>query len=372
MKAVAVFPDQKKIDLIDQPEPEIKTPTGVKVQVLEVGICGTDREIAAFEYGTPPSGRDHLVIGHESLSRVIQVGPDVSTLKKGDLVVLIVRRPCSHPECIACRSGRPDFCYTGDYQERGIKGLSGYMTEFVVDEETFIVPVPSDLRDVGVLTEPLTIAEKAIEQVRQVQQRLPWGWPDKTETGQPGQYRHQAVVLGVGPVGLLGAMALAANGFQIHAYSRESRDDPKAQIVTSIGGTYTNSQEVSLKEFAGKIGNIDLVYEATGAAQVSFDMLQYLGINAVFIFTGVPGRKGTFQFDGNAIMRDMVLKNQILFGTVNAPRKAFEDAVKDLAVFQKRWPGALRSIITGKYPMGRYQDLLSGKVPGIKNVVTIA
>ena len=186
------------------------------MRVLDVGVCGTDREIISFQYGTPPEGSDYLIIGHESLSEVVETGPQVSKVKAGDLVIMTVRRPCQHPDCVACREGRQDFCYTGDYTERGIKQRHGYMTELVVEEERYLNPVPRELRDVAVLVEPLTIAEKSLEQLSTVQRRLPWDRP-----------RHCAVVLGAGPVGILGAMALQVEGFEVSVYSRSANHEEK-------------------------------------------------------------------------------------------------------------------------------------------------
>ncbi len=133
MRAVAVFPDKKQISLVDHPEPSLTSPTEVKLRILDVGICGTDREIAAFEYGFAPAGSDYLVLGHESLGEVVEIGKDVTSVKPGDLAVLSVRRPC--PEfCPACAAGRQDFCYTGHFKERGINQLHGYLTSHVVEE----------------------------------------------------------------------------------------------------------------------------------------------------------------------------------------------------------------------------------------------
>jgi len=162
MKAVAVVPGKRQVELIEQEPPRLAAPTQVRLRMLEVGVCGTDREICAFQYGTPPAGSEHLVIGHESLGQVVEVGPAVTRLKQGDLVVTMVRRPCAHAECVACRAGRQDFCFTGDFSERGIKNLHGFMTETVVDEERYMHLVPAALREMAVLVEPLTIAEKAI------------------------------------------------------------------------------------------------------------------------------------------------------------------------------------------------------------------
>src|SRR2546426_818964 len=131
MKAVAVFPDKREVRLIEQEPPRLEAPTQVKLRMLEVGVCGTDREICAFQYGTPTAGAEHLVIGHESLGQVMEVGSGVTRLARRDLVITMVRRPCGHAECVACRAGRQDFCFTGDFPERGIKNLHGFMTEQV-------------------------------------------------------------------------------------------------------------------------------------------------------------------------------------------------------------------------------------------------
>lgn len=171
MKAIAVAPKRREIGLIDHPEPKISSPAGVKLRVLEAGVCGTDKEICAFEYGTPPAGSDQLIIGHESLGEVVEVGPEVTRVKVGDLVVPMVRRPCPHDDWMACRFDRQDFCFTGDFKERGIKEQHGFMAQFVVDDEKYMNPVPPELRSVAVLVEPLTIAEKALTQVWEVQER---------------------------------------------------------------------------------------------------------------------------------------------------------------------------------------------------------
>ncbi|HZG53295.1 MAG TPA: alcohol dehydrogenase catalytic domain-containing protein, partial [Pyrinomonadaceae bacterium] len=233
MKAVAVFPEAKEIKLVEHEEPRLSSPTEVKLRVLEVGICGTDKEICAFEYGTPPPRSPYLVLGHESLSEVVETGDGVTRLKPGDLVVASVRRPCPHETCVACRMGRQDFCVTGDFTERGIKERHGYLTEFVVDDERYMNALPAHLREIGVLVEPLTIAEKALIEVWQVQKRLPWwfapgeaqppngsGAAAASAGGREWLY-HRAVVLGAGPVGLLGAMALVVAGFDTYVYSRE-------------------------------------------------------------------------------------------------------------------------------------------------------
>jgi threonine dehydrogenase-like Zn-dependent dehydrogenase len=367
VRAVAAFPADRTMRVVDHPEPRLERDTDVLLEMLDVGLCGTDREIARFEYGSPPAGSPYLVIGHESLARVREVGPAVTRVKPGDLVVTMVRRPCHHPECRACSVGRQDFCFTGDFTERGIKGRHGFMAERVVDDERFMHVVPPHLRDVGVLVEPLTIAEKALIQLYDIRARLPW-----TAAGAPAGADHgqRAVVLGAGPVGLLGAMALLVRGFETWVYSLEPEGGPKARWAESAGARYLSAATTPLPALAARVGNIDLVYEATGAAGLAFRALAAIGVNGVFVFTGVPGRKGPIELDAEPIMRDLVLENQLVFGTVNAGPDAFEAAVDDLARFRARWPAPLRALVTGRFPPEAVPDLLGRPPSGIKTVVS--
>jgi threonine dehydrogenase-like Zn-dependent dehydrogenase len=297
----------------------------------------------------------------------VDVGPSVSRVRRGDLVVPTVRRPCPHERCVACRQGRQDFCYTGDFTERGIKQRHGFMTELVVDDESFMNVIPAEIRDVAVLVEPLTIAEKALAQVRQVQRRLPWGCAGSRSSD--GARCHRAVVLGAGPVGLLGAMALAVEGFEVTVFSREPAGGPKAALVESLGATYVSGATDSVEMLAAKVGNIDLVYEAVGASALAFEVIEVLGVNGVFVFTGVPGRRQPVTLDTDLLMRNLVLKNQVVFGSVNAGRDAFEAAIRDLGKFVERWPEATRSLVTGRHPVDAHAELLAGKIAGIKNVI---
>lgn len=364
MKALAVFPSSGEVRIIDQPEPMIGGPTDVKLRVLEAGICGTDREIASGHYGTPPADFPYLIIGHEALGEVLEVGSGVTGLAPGDLAVLTVRRPCSHDLCGPCRKGRQDFCITGDFTERGIKGVHGYMTEFVVDEERYMVKVPKALREVGVLLEPLTVAEKAAEQVRVLTQRLPGDLKN-----DPSQLN--AVVLGAGPIGLLGAMKLVNAGFITWVYSRGKADSPNVKIVSAIGARFISSGEHPPADLAKIIGNITLVYEATGVAKISFDVLNVLGVNGVYIFTGVPGVRAPIEIDAERIMRNLVLNNQVLCGTVNAGRASFEEGVKDLGAFMNQFPASVHALITARMSLDDARDAVLSK-GGIKSIITVA
>jgi threonine dehydrogenase-like Zn-dependent dehydrogenase len=368
MQAVGAIPKKKEVAIIDHPKPVLSSDNEVIVKSIDVGICGTDREICTFVYGDPPKDSDYLVLGHECLGIVQEVGSAVENFLPGDLVVPSVRRPCTHNHCAPCKDDMQDFCSTGDFVERGIKMRHGYMTEYWAEEEKYLNYVPVNLKDVAVLVEPLTIVEKAMAQVWPTQCRLPWA-KDKDAKGRPNGKGLNAVVLGAGPVGILGAMKLKAEGFNTFVYSRSKAPNPKAELVESFGVPYISAQETSVEELAERVGNIDLVYEAVGVASISYKVLSILGLNGIYVFTGIPAPKPAIEVDADLIMRNLVLKNQVVIGTVNADQGAFISAIKDLGIFMERWPEALKRIITSRFGAQDSRSLLLDKATGIKNVI---
>jgi threonine dehydrogenase-like Zn-dependent dehydrogenase len=367
MRAVGVVPSRKEVRMIEHPAPAITQSNQVKIRTLDVGICGTDREICTFVYGAPPSGSDYLVLGHEALGQVLEVGSSVSRFKVGDYVVPSVRRPCPAPSCVPCRESRQDFCSTWTFTERGINQYHGYMTECFVDEDRYLTYVPSELRDIAVLVEPLTVAEKGLAQVWKTQQRLPW---NKAATHEPRGTGLNAVVLGAGPVGILGAMALVVNGFKTYVYSRSKKPNSKADLVESFGAEYISSEQMSVDDLAKHVGSIDLIYEAVGVPGITFDVMRVLGINGVYVMTGIPAPKAPISVAASEIMRNIVLKNQAIVGTVNADGDAFASAIRDLGTFNQRWPKAVRQLISSRNKLENFQELLVGKATGIKNVIS--
>ena len=359
MRALAVFPARRELRIIDVPAPTLKNDREVLVRVREVGICGTDREIASFHYGFTAPGSDALVLGHEALGEVIEVGAAVRTLKPGDLVAITVRRPCLEESCPACRAERQDFCVTGRFRERGIREADGFMTELIVDEERYLVRVPPMLADVGVLIEPLTVAAKGSVELGTILRRFPW---------EPMGVR--ALVLGAGPIGLLAGMMLEARHIQSWVYSREPNDSPRAELVRAFGGQYVSADDTPLSELAS-IGPFDLVFEAVGNAKVTFAALDALAPNGVCILSGIPGGQSPFEIDLNGIMRNIVLNNQMIFGTVNASRSTFEASVRQLEQFMVIFPDAVRRMITHRVSLEEAPALLR-EPGGIKQVVVLA
>jgi threonine dehydrogenase-like Zn-dependent dehydrogenase len=360
MRAVAVFPDRRDIRVIDVAEPPPPTGHQVLLRVLEVGICGTDRDIAAFEYGDPPTGADHLILGHEAVAEVLQLGENVTTVRAGDLVIPTVRRPCGEAGCRACQVARQDFCTTGEFTERGIKQAHGYLTELVVEDEHNLITVPPPLADVAALVEPISIAAKAAEQAQAVQQRLPWE-----------REKARILVLGAGPIGMLGAVAMTVTGFETIVYSREPADSPRADKVRELGATYLSTEQASVDKISSVVGPIDVIYEAVGVPAVAFGAIEALAPNGLLILTGIPAPAGPAPLPLDRIMKNLVLNNQAIVGTVNAGRSAFTLAVQKLEQAMYVVPHSVHAIITKRVPLDAAPETL--RAPhGVKDIIQVA
>lgn len=359
MRALIVNPGKKTLRLAERPPPRPPRNTEALLRILDVGICGTDREIASFEYGTPPAGAEDFVLGHEALGEVMAVGPDVTSLQVGDLVVPTVRRPCSNPRCPACRVGRQDFCTTNEFSERGIVRADGYLAEQVLEEERYLVPVPAALRDVGVLVEPLSVVSKAAEEYSVIHTRFAFEAP-----------KSRGLVLGAGAIGLLGAMSLRASGFETYVFSREPEDTPRAALIGSLGCHYVSSARTAVERLRERIGAMDMIFEAVGVPEVAWGALPALAANGIYALTGVPALGEPVLGDQRRWMRDIVLNNQLIFGTVNAGRSAYEQSVFRLEQFLALFPGQLRELIR-RVPLDEAPEIIANG-RGIKDVVTFA
>ena len=366
MQALAVFPERRRVAIIEVDEPRTLGPRQILLRTREVGVCGTDREIAAFAYGERPAGSDHLVLGHEALAEVVELGSEVSHFQRGQLAVPMVRRPCPDPRCRPCRAGRQDFCATEEFLERGIKGADGFLAELFVEEEQNLIPVPPGLADVGVLIEPLTVIAKGMVKVRAFRERLPW---------EP--MFEKALVLGAGAVGLLSAMCAVSNGYDTTVYSREPSDGERAAYVRGFGASYVSSVETPLGDLGrevGKVGKLessgpfDLLVEAAGFSPLTIAGLGVLGPNGIAVLKGVPALGPEQAIDIDRLLRSVVLKNQVVFGTVNAGRSDYFDAMHLLEALVVRFPESVRHFITARYPLEAAPELLS-RSEGIKDVV---
>ena len=373
MKAVAAVPGTTELHLIEMDAPTITSPTQVTVQVLRVGVCGTDRAIASGEEGEAPPGASRLILGHEMLGRVSQVGPEVHSLKVGDLVAATVRRGCGR--CVSCNQRRSDLCYTGLHRERGIKEEDGFMTQWIVEEEVNLVTVPQHLEDVGVLIEPLSTVEKGVETALTFQRRLlpPCGHPEHGYDSPTWGVHKKALVAGTGPMGILGTFILRAHGAETYVIARQSPDSAKGRLVEEIGGRYISMAGLSYEELKAHIGPMDLVLEATGAPQVPFELLPLLGRNGVMSLVGTPTGTTEMALDASTMIREMVMSNQAILGSVNASLHHFETAVEDLLLFKELFGGAIDKVITHRYPLEQFREPVQGPPRDvIKAVVDIA
>ena len=314
----------------------------VLLRVLKVGICGTDRDIISGFYGEPPEGSNDLVLGHESLCRISSLGEKVTGLTRNQLVVPTVRRPC--PEnCLNCRNNESDFCLTGHYKEHGIKQLDGFASELSLSDAGYVVKLPEELSDVGVLLEPLTIVEKGLIQSFKIQDsRLKWK-PTK------------ALVLGAGPVGLLATAILKLKGMEVDTVATRSEESLKARLVEQTGAKYINSKNTDLHSFDFKY---DLVFEVTGNASVALEAQELIGQNGVVCYLGIY-RQDQESEDVGKLFTEMVLGNKVYFGSVNANKTYFERGAKDLVSIKKKWAGFLESMITKRVKPEDYSTAYS-------------
>jgi threonine dehydrogenase-like Zn-dependent dehydrogenase len=344
MKAIALQPGTKNISFTDWPEPQIQKDTEIKAKVLCVGICGTDREEAMGGRAGAPSGENKLVIGHEMLSVVVEAGKKVSKVKVGDRVVFTVRRGCN--TCSACKAFRSDYCLTGNYTERGIKGAHGFQSTFVVDDEIYAVKVPETLGDIAVLAEPMSVVQKAIEEAVLIQsRRMPW------MTNSLECLKNQTVcIAGLGPIGLLAAVALRLKGARVIGLDRAPPDGKRARLLNAIGGTYVNDQTFDTNTFKTEHPDIRLIVDAAGVAKFDFDLISLLGINGILVLTGVPGEQPLLPINGAQLMRQLVLCNQVVVGSVNESIDHFKQGLKDLELASKQWPGVVEQFITHRFP----------------------
>lgn len=363
MKAIAITPGKGNANLIDADEPRIKYDDEVKIEVIEVGICGTDREEASGGRADAPAGEDHLVIGHEMIGRVVETGSSVTRVKKDDLAVFMVRRPCGH--CYFCNNKRSDLCSSGDYTERGIKGLHGFQAEFVADKEEFVIPVPDSLRNTGVLTEPMSVVVKAIEETLSIQTgRFP-GIDSKDWLKNK-----KVLIAGLGPIGLLAAFIFKLRGSDIYGLDIVEESTARPSLLREIGGKYINGSEVRTDKIDESYGKMDFVFEATGIAKLEFQLMDVVGINGIYVLTGIPSSERPVCILGGELIQRMVLLNQIMLGSVNAGVNHYMQAVEELVAINNSFPGKLEKIITERADYTRFDEVLSGQSPEeIKTVV---
>ena len=343
MRAMTVIPGKAdSAELTELPEPERKDGE-ILVEPLLLGVCGTDREIVDGVHGEPPPGHERLVLGHELLGRVKDGG---GAIEEGQLVAGIVRRPDPVP-CPCCARGEWDMCRNDRYTERGIRGLDGYGAELVTIEKDFAIPIPEELGDLGVLTEPSSILAKAWEQIDRIATRA-------------CSVHERVLVTGAGPIGLLAALMGKHRDLEVHVLDR-AEEGVKPDTVRALGAEYHTGDVTDVS----KQCNPDIVVECTGVAELVAGAMRHTAPGAIVCLTGVAASR-SLSVDVGALNNELVLENDVVFGSVNANRRHFEQAVTALWEADRDW---LRRLITRTVPLERWPEALERGDDDIKIVV---
>jgi threonine dehydrogenase-like Zn-dependent dehydrogenase len=346
MKAITLEPRRPGHARLEEvPEPDVRDGS-VLVEAIAVGVCGTDVEIVEGKYGWAPPGKGRLVLGHESLGRVVD--PGQSGFARGDLVAGIVRRPDPVP-CPNCAVGEWDMCRNGRYTERGIKEIDGFMSERWRIEPEYAMRVDRSLGLLGVLLEPTTVVAKAWEQVGAVGQRAFW---------EP----HTVLVTGAGPIGLLAALLGKQRGLEVHVLDRVDSGS-KPELVRALGATY----------HCGSLAEVgfepDVIVECTGVGQVITDAIHAVGAGGVVCLTGVGTGGRTVGFSAADTAATLVLQNNVIVGSVNANKRHWYKAAQALAHGDRDWLGRL---ITRREQPESFLRALQRQPDDIKVVIQFA
>jgi threonine dehydrogenase-like Zn-dependent dehydrogenase len=319
------------------PDPETR-PGALLIRTLEVGVCGTDREISAGEFGSAPPGESELILGHELLGEVAEGGDGFAA---GDLVTATVRRSCGH--CHACDEGAPDACDTGDYTERGITALQGFAAELVVEDAEHVVAVPPALGRLGVLAEPSSICARGIRHTRAIGERQPWA-------------PRRALVVGAGAIGMLATYMLRLDGYDVWTIARSEPSSDKGRLVTASGARYVSTAETPLSDLAEDVGGFDLAIEAAGNAGLMVEAMAALRRNGVACLLGLDAHRHKLELESTLLGRDFVIENRVVFGCVNAHRSDWTAAVAALEAMRERWPEPMEQLVGLRVEPDRFAD----------------
>jgi glucose 1-dehydrogenase len=347
MRALTVEPGlagSLQLEEFDIPGPERGA---VLLRALALGVCGTDREIIAAKYGSAPPGHKRLILGHESLARVIEA-PEGSGLSAGDLAVGIVRHPDPVP-CENCAAGEWDMCRNGEFTEHGIKALDGYGSEWYRLDPQFVVRLDPSLGTVGMLVEPTSVVAKAWDHTERIGRRAWW---------EP----HRVLITGAGPVGLLAALLSVQRGLETHVLDRAT-EGPKLGLVRDLGATYHAG---TLGDVSGKF---DVVIECTGAPSLALDVVQHTGPDGIVCLAGVSDPGASRPIDIGELNREIVLGDRVVFGSVNANRRHYEAAIAALAKADRGW---LERLITRRVPLDQWRDAFELRDGDVKTVIDFA
>jgi glucose 1-dehydrogenase len=375
MLAIGMLRGQTGVHALDIPKPQIKQPDDVLIRMKEVGLDGTDFGIVQNNAPDFAEDRSELVLAHEGVGIVEDIGSSVTSLVPGDIVVMTVRRGCG--QCEPCANNHSDMCLTGLFTERGIHQIDGLLTQFVIDKEQYVVKVPPEAARLAVLTEPLSVTVKGLQEMRNIQSRVPWfcshsehGWLSKDWGGCK-----VALVVGAGPLGLLATSLLRLAQTYTYVADILPEEHIKARTVAAMGAEYIDVRNKTPEELVNFCctpkGLLHIIFEASGAAEEAIRLIPFMSRSSIYVMTGIPRGDLEIQLDAAKLVRGLVRKNQVVFGSVNSNRQHFELALKDIVEINKEFNGVLENILSHRVRLDKYEDAFASRGKYIKTVIEI-
>ncbi|WP_327109347.1 alcohol dehydrogenase catalytic domain-containing protein [Nonomuraea glycinis] len=348
MRALTIIPGHANSAAITELDDLDPKPDHLIIQGVSLGICATDRDLASGLFGMAANGHNHLVLGHESVGRVIHA-PVGSSCAPGTLVTGYVRFPDPIP-CSACAAGESDMCVNGAYTERGIKGRDGFGSEMWTSHPDDVLAIPSSMVSTGVLVEPASVAAK--------------GWAHIDAIGKRAWFAPRVVLIsGAGTVGLMCGLLAAGRGLEVHLFDR-LKSGPRPLLARGLDAHYHTGDISTVMQ---KISP-DIVIDTTGAGDVVTEEIKGLNRNGILCIIGFSWPPLDLSVDANHLYREMVMRNNVTFGIVNASREHFKAAAEALANAEQSW---LEELITRRLPLSRAVEGLLIRDDDIKTIIEI-
>lgn len=363
MKAVGMLKEKEGIHLFKVPKPKIIKDDEVLIKVLEAGIDGTDFNMVKHNLQDIAQGRDKIILGHEMVGVVEDAGKAVKSLKAGNYVVPTVRRGCGI--CQPCLHNESDMCLTGLYIECGIHKRDGFLTEYIVEKERCVLKVEESLKDLAVLAEPLSVVEKAVEQIKHARSHVSWacGHPGHGFNSEAWGRCKTGLIVGAGPLGIMAAALLRLAGVETYISDVLPADSARAKLARKTGAYYIDAKDAELgalfKKHNNLSGKLDIVIEAAGAPETALEMVNHMSRSSVYVMLGIPRGESKTYLDSSKIMRQIVRYNIAVVGSVNSNYHHFSLALKDLGKINERFDNLLGDMITHKFSLEQYKEAFS-------------
>lgn len=376
MLAIGMLRRKPGVHSFELPMPEIKEPDEVLIRVKEVGLDRTDFDMVRYGLQDIAEGRNEITLGHEVVGIVEAVGREVKSLIPGDAVTVTLRRGCG--QCEPCLHNQSDMCMTGLFTERGIHKLDGFLTKFIVDKEQYIVKVPPELARIAVFTEPLSIAEKGVEQIRIIQSRVFWHCTHKEHGFSSSDWGgcKVALVVGAGTLGLLATALIRLAKTYTYVADIVPEDHHKVHLVKDMGAEYIDARTKSPEQLVDfcctPMGELHIIFEASGAADTAVQLIPHMSRSSIYAMTGIPRENLNIELDAAQLVRQVVRYNQVIVGSVNSNRRHFEMALNDIGEVNSRFHGMLSEMVTHRFSIVDYQKAFNlDNVGRIKTVIEV-